>query len=311
MGELMVKGIIFDIQHFSIHDGPGIRTTVFLKGCPLRCLWCHNPESQNPRPEIGFLSEKCVRCGTCEKICPQGACSLEFPYRVDRKKCNLCGICLHYCPSLALRIIGREVTIDEVVEEVSRDESFYFQSGGGVTISGGEPLYQFEFALSLAKSLKRLKYHVVLDTSGYSDGSEKDLEMLLELAKVVDLVLYDIKLIDAKKHERFVGVSNTTILENAYILASKKICPVTFRYPLIPGINDSPQDVEELIGFLSQFSEGVVIELLPYHQLGIGKYRLIGQEYKLEHVAPLEEEKILRIKRELAKRSKARVVGLS
>jgi len=290
-----VKGIVFDIQHFSVHDGPGIRTTVFLKGCPLRCLWCHNPESQNPQPEIGFSSQKCLSCGICEEVCLQHACSLENPYRVDRKRCNLCGVCIQRCPASALRIIGREVSVEEVVAEVVQDEAFYLQSGGGVTISGGEPLYQLDFTRALVKCFKRLGYHVALDTSGYFQGNEEDTRILLDLAQKVDLVLYDLKIMDNQKHERYTGVPNVTILENAYILGMRYPDKILFRYPLIPQINDSKEDFEALRGFLSRLPK-VRLEILPYHRLGLGKYALIGREYELESLPLLEEGKVSSLK---------------
>lgn len=303
-----MKGTVFDIQHFSIHDGPGIRTTVFLKGCPLRCLWCHNPESQDPLPQIGFWEDRCIRCGVCEKACPRQACSLADSYRVSRERCNLCRICVYQCPVSALEIIGKEMSVEEVVEEVVKDENFYFQSGGGVTISGGEPLYQHEFALSLARYLKRLRYHVALDTSGYLNGDEEDLRLLLNFAEVVDLVLYDIKLVDREKHEKFVGVPNETILENAYILALQRPRQVLFRYPLIPGINDSPQDIRNLRDFLNGFSE-CALEILPYHRLGIRKYKLLGQDYELQGIAVPDEQRVKEVCSELVQNSRIRILS--
>lgn len=299
-GELETRGIIFNVQHFSVHDGPGIRTTVFLKGCPLRCLWCHNPESQNPRPEIGFHPQRCLSCGICERVCPQGACSLLNPYRVNREKCDVCGVCVQHCPASALEIIGREVSVGEIVEEAARDEAFYLQSGGGVTISGGEPLYQLDFTLALVRCLKRMGYNVALDTSGYFEGTEKDTKVLLDLAQEVDLILYDLKVMDNKKHEKYVGVSNVTILENAYILGVRYPEKVLFRYPLVPKINDSQEDLEALGRFLTRLPKAK-LEVLRYHRLGLGKYTLLGRECKLESL-PLPTEEQMRSLREFLAR---------
>lgn len=295
-----MKGIVFDIQHFSIHDGPGIRTTVFLKGCPLRCLWCHNPESQKSEPEIGFWPEKCLECGTCEKACPYHACSLQNPYRVNRQQCNLCGKCIELCPASALSIIGKEMSIEEVIAEISKDETFYRQSGGGVTISGGEPLYQFDFTRSLSLHLKKLGYHVAIDTSGYIKGTPEDRQCLLEIASIVDLLLYDLKVIDAQKHLQYTGVSNKSILQNALQLASKYPSKSLFRYPIIPGVNDSQKDIDMLITFLSSIPE-CKIEILSYHRLGINKYTRVGKAYVLEELPLPEQERLQFVKLKISK----------
>ncbi|HSV31777.1 MAG TPA: glycyl-radical enzyme activating protein [Atribacteraceae bacterium] len=301
-----MKGLIFDIQHYSLQDGPGIRTTVFLKGCPLRCRWCHNPESQDMFPEIGFSENKCQRCGACEEFCPRKACSLHHPFRVDRRLCDVCGRCVLPCPSSALEIIGREVTVKEVVAEALKDEVFYFQSGGGVTISGGEPLRQGNFVTELLFALKALGYHLTLDTSGYSRGDESDLRQLLALAPDLDLILYDLKLIDEQKHREYVGVSNQTILENACILGVKYPHKVVFRYPLIPGLNDSISDIKALGTFLSRFPR-CALEILPYHRLGVGKYRKTGRAWELAELMPPKEELVAQLKKELAKFSNVTV----
>ena len=303
-----MEGNIFDIQRFSIHDGPGIRTTIFFKGCPLKCFWCHNPESQNPNPEIGFYANKCLKCGICETICPLGACHLLNPKRIDREKCNLCGLCVEQCPSSALKMIGRETTIEEILKEVAQDEVFYQQSGGGVTLSGGEPLYQYDFALALAKRLKILSYHLTLDTSGYYQGNDSDLTILLNFAQGVDLILYDIKMIDDQKHQKYTGISNLTILENASILSLKYPKKMIFRYPLIPGLNDSPEDINLLKGFLSSLSN-TVLEILPYHRIGISKYCLIGKEYELEMINLPEEEKLSSLAKNITQLPNITLIG--
>lgn len=293
-----MKGIVFDIQRFSIHDGPGIRTTVFLKGCPLRCLWCHNPESQDPHIEIGFTLEKCINCGTCEKVCPVGAVRMTAPTRVERTKCTVCGICVDACPAGALELIGKEMTVEEVIEEVKKDRVFYEESGGGVTISGGEPLSQFEFTLELSERLKQDSFQIAIDTCGYLTGQNDDLKSLLFLAEIVDLILYDIKLIDDIKHKFYTGVSNATILDNAISLASKFPNKLLFRYPLITGINDTEKDLKLLIEFLGKLSYPR-IEILPYHRLGVGKYSKIGKEYSLEYLFPPPEKEVEELQRRL------------
>lgn len=303
-----MKGTIFDIQRFSIHDGPGIRTTIFFKGCPLKCYWCHNPESQNSSPEIGFSIDKCLKCGLCVTICPLQASSLSNKKRINREKCNLCGLCIEQCPSSALKIIGQETTIKEIIKEVRQDEAFYQQSGGGITLSGGEPLYQYEFVFTLTKQLKKLGYHVALDTSGYYQGSDSDLNYLLHLAKWVDLILYDIKMIDDQKHQKYTGVSNLTILENASILSLKYPEKMIFRYPLIPGLNDSQKDINLLKTFLSSLPKAV-FEILPYHRIGVSKYRLIGKKYELESVNLPDEKELTSITKSIAQIPHVSLIG--
>ncbi|MDK2896745.1 MAG: pyruvate formate lyase activating enzyme [Candidatus Atribacteria bacterium] len=296
--DFSMKGVVFDIQRFSVHDGPGIRTTVFLKGCPLNCLWCHNPESQNSSIELGFTLEKCINCGTCEKVCPEGAVRMTVPERVDRTKCAVCGVCVDACPAGALEVVGKEMAIEEVIEEIEKDRVFYEESGGGVTISGGEPLSQFEFTLELSKRLKQNGFQVAIDTCGYSKGQSSDLKNLLLLTKAVNLILYDIKLIDNAKHKFYTGVSNETILDNAISLSSKFPNKILFRYPLITGVNDTEGDLRLLIEFLSKLSHPR-IEVLSYHRLGVGKYPKVGKEYDLEHLSPPPEKEVEGLRRRL------------
>lgn len=298
--ESPVRGMIFDVQRFSLHDGPGIRTTVFLKGCPLQCLWCHNPESQAVTPELAFTVSRCVHCGKCLEVCPEKAIRFENPDRIDRSRCTVCGLCVAFCPAGALEMVGKEVTVEELVREVEKDRLFYEESGGGVTISGGEPLTQFAFAVELARALKVRGFHVALDTSGYAEGKKKDWEKLKTLAEVVDLVLYDVKLIDARKHVYYVGVSNEGILQNARRLFALFPEKLWLRYPLIPGINDDEEDFKKLQLFLRNFP-GVRLEVLPYHRLGVGKYARLGKEYVLSAICPLSEEEVQEVKDKLSR----------
>ncbi len=294
----MTQGVIFDIQRFSLHDGPGIRTTVFLKGCPLRCKWCHNPESQDPRSEIGILFDRCTECWECEKACPQGAMQSNLAQRVERSRCRSCGACVRACPNRALELIGREITPQEIVEESGKDRLFFEQSGGGITLSGGEPLFQYEFTLEVIRLLKQNYFHVAIDTCGYP-GEGRTQSELAAITSIADLILFDLKIIDSDAHKRYTGISNDIILKNALLLQDAFSQKIIFRYPLIPGVNDTPEAVDTLIDFLHTL-KNVKLELLAYHRLGASKYRKISKPWHTEHLPSMGQEEVEKVKRVLS-----------
>jgi pyruvate formate lyase activating enzyme len=276
------KGLVFNIQRFSVNDGPGIRTTVFLKGCPLRCLWCSNPESQEGYPEIMVISRDCIRCHECVEICPTGAvCSGEEGVWIDRDTCDLCMKCVHNCPSGALRIVGEHMDIHGIVKEVKKDGLFYRNSGGGVTVSGGEPLAQWEFVRNLLAEMKREGLHTVLDTSGYAPWG-----VVAEVIAYADLVLYDVKCIDPVKHEAMVGQHNKLILTNAEKVASR--VATWLRIPVIPGLNDAEADIEDIARFASEIPFEKV-SILGYHRFGEHKYEGLGRKCPSSGVSQPEE----------------------
>lgn len=267
----MNSGVVFNIQRFSIHDGPGIRTTVFMKGCPLRCFWCQNPESQSGRPEILLDRRKCTLCGACHTVCPNGAVRLEESGPVfDRHICRGCGRCAVVCPSEARSISGKRMTVEEVMREVLKDLKFYENSGGGVTLSGGEPLAQPDFARLIFKGCKQAELHTTLDTCGYAPWP--DIEKLLEY---VDLVLFDIKHLDASKHQEAAGQDNLLILENARKIL--KLKPMRIRVPLIPGFNDSSEAVSGIAAFVKSELGCRDLDLLPYNRMGEVKYDFLDK----------------------------------
>jgi pyruvate formate lyase activating enzyme len=269
------SGIVFDIKHFAVHDGPGIRTTVFLKGCPLRCLWCHSPESQSPRPAVAYYPNLCISCGACVEACPNGAQTLSTP-KIIRERCRAVGRCAEECYAGATIMYGREATVQNVLEEVDKDRLLYETSGGGVTLSGGEPTMQPGFAATLLDALKEHGYHTALDTSGHAERSI--FERVLANA---DLVLYDLKHMDSFTHEEITGVPNGLILANLERAAASGKTLVV-RVPIIPGHNDSPENFKAMAGFLGGLRGVEAVELLPYHNLGAPKYMALGREYSLE-----------------------------
>lgn len=282
------KGLVFNIQRFSLHDGPGIRSTVFMKGCPLRCRWCSNPESWNPYPEIITHDIKCIRCGKCEQICPVGAITIDSESRkIDRAKCTLCLECAEVCPSGAISIVGEYMTVDEVLREVESDSLFYQHSGGGVTVSGGEPLVQWEFVYELLKACKEKGLHTALDTSGYSSWDR--IERVLEY---VDLVLFDIKHMDPKQHKKGTSKSNLLVLNNAAKIAARKM-RLWLRVPLIPGYNDSRENIEKVAQFGIKIGAEKV-SILPYHEWATQKYKQLGRRYSMRGVKPPEDEHVQR-----------------
>ena len=261
------RGAIFNIQRFSIHDGPGIRTTVFLKGCPLRCFWCQNPESQDTKPEVLFNRDKCTSCGACVKACLAEANRLTPDgLQMDRDRCVGCGACVAACPNEARKLAGQTITADEVMEEVLRDKPFYENSGGGVTISGGEPLMQPDFALEILRRSKAEGLHTAVDTCGCAPT--RALERVLDYA---DLFLFDIKCLDSGRHQEGTGRGNELILANArrIVEASKEMW---VRVPLIPGFNDSENDITDLARFVTRELGLFKIDLHPYNKLSESKY---------------------------------------
>ena len=270
-------GVIFDIKRFAVHDGPGIRTTVFFKGCPLRCVWCHNPESMKIQRQIVFFDNKCIGCGECYKRCKNGAViATPEGRKYYRDKCTLCGTCVEYCYAEATVMQGKIASVDEVVDEVKKDIPFYENSGGGVTLSGGEPTMQPEFCIAILDACKKAKMHTAIDTSGFFKT-----EILKEIMKYVDLVLYDIKHTDPQKHKEWTGVSNELILYNLRQINSSEI-PIEIRIPTIPDINDSEENLSEVAKLVNSLNSIERVRLLPYHRLGEGKYSRLEMEYKLK-----------------------------
>ena len=277
----MLTGNLFDLMRFSTRDGPGIRTTVFLKGCPLACLWCHNPESQRSRPELLFRPSLCIGCQACLEVCQQGGIIWQDGIVVtDRQACLLCGACAKACYADAREIVGRSMSVAEVMAEIRKDLPFYDESGGGVTFSGGEPLLQKDFLLALLQACKAEEIHTAIDTSGYAPW-----ETLDTLRPYIDLFLYDLKAIDDAVHMQVTGVSNALILSNLTRL-SQCGASIRVRVPIIPGINDSPPAIQELGQFLSALPNPPAVELLPYHLSGVEKYRRLDRLYELPNLQP-------------------------
>lgn len=280
----MKQGVIFNIQKYSIHDGPGIRTTVFLKGCPLDCWWCHNPESQKVESQLMFLPNKCIACRDCEKVCPTGAISFSnksFDY--NESKCELCEKCAEVCPSEALEFAGEKQNQEDVIREIEKDKVFYEESGGGVTFSGGEPLVQIDFLDNLLTLAKKKGLHTTIDTCGYAPW-----ENIERIKDNVDLFLYDIKHMDNEKHKKYTGVSNELILDNLRKLAGEGK-RIWVRIPIIPGINDDALNIEKMCEFILALNLRDVF-ILPYHNIAIDKYNRLDMEYKIPDIKNPDDE---------------------
>jgi pyruvate formate lyase activating enzyme len=284
---VLIQGVVFDIRKYSIHDGPGIRTTVFFKGCPLNCWWCHNPESQSQATELIFRDNRCIRCGACLAACAHGAISWDADGPVtDRTKCALCGSCVTTCYSGARELVGQEMTVARVMADIERDIAFYDESGGGVTISGGEPLLQQDFLLALLRVCKEKEIHTAVDTCGFAMW-----ETIERIRQHVDLFLYDLKLMDDARHRQFTGVSNKSILRNLLAL-SQLGHSIMLRVPIIPGINDDDEALRQIGTFAAALPRLDGVDILPYHHIGADKYLRLGKTYKLSETQPPSAERI-------------------
>ena len=283
------SAIISNVQRFSTEDGPGIRTTVFFKGCPLRCPWCHNPEGLSRRPQLAWREARCIGCGECRKVCPHGA---PLPGQSD--KCEVCGRCAEACPTIAREIIGRVVTSEKLADEVARDRVF-FGEDGGVTASGGEAALHAEFLLRFFDLCRAQHIHIALDTSGAVPGDTFE-----ELLRHVDLVLYDLKLLDEERHREIIGAPLAVILDNLKLLCASGV-PFWVRFPVVSGYTDDDDNVRAL-GLLLQGNKGLKrVDLLPFHQLGRSKYTALGMAYSLSGIAPPPEERLREIREILLK----------
>jgi pyruvate formate lyase activating enzyme len=282
----MTSGTIFDIKRYAIHDGPGIRTAVFMKGCPLSCWWCHNPEGQSRTPQLIFRANRCQGSQACIEACPRGAITWQDGSLTDWSICDQCGKCAEACLAGAREMVGREVSVEELMQEVKRDIPFYDQSGGGVTFTGGEPLLQRKFLLAALQACKDLHIHTAVDTSGQATW-----ESFQSILPYADLFLYDIKHMDDEKHKEYTAVSNRKILDNLQKLSREGV-KILIRVPLIPGINNDLENLQQCGEFLAALPHLEGVELMPYHASGEAKYQGLGMQYKLEHAIPPSEEQV-------------------
>jgi pyruvate formate lyase activating enzyme len=282
-----MKGIIFDIKKFSIHDGPGIRTTVFLKGCTMRCQWCHNPESHQPEPELILRPERCIQCASCVEACPHGAISLHHgAISYHREKCIACGRCTEMCYAQARELIGREVSVDETLAEIERDVPFYKESGGGVTFSGGEPLLQRDFLSALLQGCQERGIHAAVDTCGAVSW-----DIIDGIRTEVDLFLYDLKLIDDALHRKFTGTSNRGIIKNLQNLSARG-AEIIIRVPIIPAITDGEENLRQIGRLAAALPDLQRLDILPYFHIAVEKYRRLNRDYDLTKTSPPGAERM-------------------
>ncbi len=282
-----MNGTIFDIQRFALHDGPGIRTTVFLKGCPLSCSWCCNPESQQPQPQLGCVTEKCIHCLKCTAVCPTGALSEKNSrLNIDFSLCNACRSCVVECPESALKIFGYQTSSEEVINIVVRDKAYFDNSGGGLTLSGGDPLFQSEFSLDLLKKAKSLNINTCIETSAFAcqDVFEK-------LLPWVDYFYIDYKVTGDEQYKRFIGISSEPVLANLDFLCRNN-AHVVLRCTIIPGINDIDVHLKAIADLSKKYEAIRQVHILPYHRFGESKYRQLGMKVPELHVGPISDESV-------------------
>ncbi len=266
-----VSGMIFEVQRFSVHDGPGIRTTVFMKGCPLRCPWCHNPEGVSPKPLLSFTPDRCIGCGYCLRACPRNAHRfVENRHEIDRSICEVCGACAEACYARALELAGREAAAGEIIDIVLRDRTFYETSGGGMTLSGGEPAFQIEFAEALLRLAREAGLHTCIETCGQADYAR-----FARIAPLVDQFLFDVKETDPARHASYTGVSNERILANLRKLYAQG-ARILLRCPIIPGYNDRAEHLDAVAALAREMPGIAGVEVIPYHPLGESKAQRLG-----------------------------------
>jgi pyruvate formate lyase activating enzyme len=289
-----ITGIIFNIQYYSIHDGPGIRTDVFLKGCFLRCVWCQNPESQSLKPELFYFKEKCTGCGKCVAVCSTRAIRIEDRKSItDRIKCDGCGKCVQVCPNEAKSLMGKEMPVQEVFQKIKGDEIFYKRSNGGVTLTGGEPLFQPCFSRNLLTICQQAGIHTAIETCGYADW-----RIFKDILQHVNLVLFDLKHMSSDKHREYTGVPNELILDNARRIYHELKIPVWARIPVIPGYNDSIQNIDTTADFIaSELGTSVPVYLLAYHRLGESKHEKLFGEGNNISISPPADGYMLELQR--------------